>query len=236
MKALIVDDEKHCRQVIKSYIQDDEVAIKEIQEANSVTSALRLIETYAPDLVFLDIQLGNRTSFEILEALEEIDFQIIFTTAYDEYALEAFKYSAVHYLLKPIDKKELFEAIGRVEQKELQYSSQQLEKVKGLFLRQENKAFNVPYQEIVSLVADGSYSKIYKKEGDSIFTSKNLGEYEKILPEEFFRIHKSTIVNLKEVESLDLKNNSVQMKNGSQYDFSRRKKSSLKEALKNYFS
>ena len=180
--------------------------------------------------------MGNKTSFEILEAVPKIDFQIIFTTAYDEYALEAFKYSAVHYLLKPIDKKELLEAIERVENKELQYSSQQLEKVKGLFLRQENKAFNVPYDEIVSLIADGSYSKIHKKEGASIFTSKNLGEYEKILPEEFFRIHKSTIVNLKEVESLDLKNNTVIMKTGSNYDFSRRKKSALKEVLKNYFS
>jgi two-component system, LytTR family, response regulator len=235
MKALIVDDEKHCRQVIKSYVEV-ESPVKEIQEANSVTSALRLIETYQPDLVFLDIQLGNKTSFEILESLSDINFQIIFTTAYDEYALEAFKYSAVHYLLKPIDRKELFEAIERVENKELQYSAQQIEKVKGLFLRQENKAFNVPYDEIVSLIADGSYSKIHKKAGDSIFTSKNLGEYEKILPEEFFRIHKSTIVNLKEVDSLDLKNNSVIMKNGKNYDFSRRKKSALKEALKNYFA
>jgi len=235
MKVFLVDDEKSCRVTLISFLDEYEI-VEEIQQADSVESSMEVLRTFKPDVVFLDVRLGNQTSFEILDQLEEIDFQIIFTTAFDEYAVKAFQYSAVHYILKPLDKKELFDALGRCAAKEFSYSTKDIKKIQGLFLQQENKSYSLSFEDIIALKADGNYCKVYRKDGSSIVMSKNIGEYDKVLPPQFFRAHKSTIVNLMEVSELDVQRNVIVMKTGLQCEFSRRKKAKLREELKKYFT
>ncbi|MFT5819394.1 MAG: two-component system LytT family response regulator [Crocinitomix sp.] len=231
MRALIIDDEVHCREVIQSFVQDYCPLIESVEEADSVKSGLSKIKSFKPDLVFLDIQLKNETCFELLDQLDQINFQIIFTTAYDNYAVKAFEYAALHYLLKPLTPKPFTLAVNRCIPNKFQSITKAIEKAKGFYLETTYNAFNIRFEEITYIEADGSYSTIHQLNDDDIFTSKKLSEYKTLLDENFYRIHHSFIVNMKFVSKIDKKNNSVILTNGIELAISRRKKSAFRIVL-----
>lgn len=228
MKALIIDDELHCRNALTKMIELYGPEITEVDEASDVSEGIASIESFQPDIVFLDIQLDDLTGFQLLDRLKEVTFQLIFVTAFDNYAIKAFEYAAVHYLLKPIGKTALQEAILRCKKSELKYGDEQLENAKGFFLKTHENVYDIVYNEILYVKADGSYSKIYNEDGRSIFTSKKLGDFKKLLNSHFFRIHNSYIVNLKMIESIDQQFQNITLKDGSSLPVSRRKKNAFK--------
>lgn len=234
MKALVIDDEVHCRNVVRKMVEIHCPEIKELHEADSVDTGLEKIRTVKPDLVFLDIQLNDLTSFDLLNQLEEINFQLIFTTAYDNYAVKAFEYSALHYLLKPIAPSDLIEAVKRCLSKELTYDKELIDKTKGFYLRTHENSYDIIYDQIKYIQADGSYSTIYSADGKNIFTSKKLGDYNDLLSADFFRIHHSIIVNMNFVDRIDRKSMSVILKDETKLPLSRRRKKDFKEALTDF--
>jgi two-component system LytT family response regulator len=231
MKALIIEDELNCREVLLTLLERHAPAIKEYQLADSVDEGLAQIEAFQPDIVFLDIQLGDRICFDILDQLEEINFQIVFTTAYDHYAVKAFEYSAVHYLLKPIILTDLLEAVERCLNNQQNIAPETIDNVKSFYLRTSLKDYHITHDEIAYIKADGSYSTVHTNEGKNIFTSKKLADYSKSLTDDFYRIHHSIIVNLKWVSHLNKPGNFVVLTNGSELPISRRKKSDFKKIM-----
>lgn len=231
MKALIIDDEQHCREVVQSFIENYYSEFEAIEEAFDVESGKEKINELSPDLVFLDIQLNDRTCFELLEELETIDFQIIFTTAYDNYAVKAFEYAALHYLLKPIIPSDFKNAVERFKKKELTYKKQVVSKAKSVYIKTVNTSYNLVYDEIEYIQADGSYSTIYSASGEDIFTSKKLSDYKELLNDDFYRVHNSYIVNMNCVRKIDEKNNLAVLASGAEVPISRRRKTEFKQAL-----
>lgn len=232
MKALIIEDEFNCSEVLQILLMRNVPAIKNIKIADTVDMGLRKLLSFKPDVVFLDIKLGEQTCFDLLEQLDEIDFQIIFTTAYDQYAIKAFEYAAVHYLLKPVILSELIEAVGRCKQNLNLIENKTLETVKSIYLRTSLRDYKISHDDIVYIKADGSYATVYTN-NDEIFTSKKLVDYDRLLPDFFFRIHHSIILNLKWVKELDKPNNLVILTNDVCLPISRRKKAEFKKALTN---
>ncbi|NOQ74159.1 MAG: response regulator [Crocinitomix sp.] len=233
MKALIIEDEFNCSEVLQSMLMRHVPAIKTYKIAETVADGLKQIAALEPDIVFLDIQLGDQTCFELLDELKEINFQLIFTTAYDQYAIKAFEYAAVHYLLKPVILSDLIEAVKRCETNQLNTINEDIEKVKSLYLRTALRDYHVTHDNIIYIEADGSYATVHTNDGQRIFTSKKLVDYERVLPEGFYRIHHSIIVNLKWVSHIDKANNMVILTNDLSLPISRRKKSDFKKLMLN---
>lgn len=213
LTAIIVDDEKHCQEALQRILKKYQGQIELIGTTHSVVGGQRMIEELDPDVVFLDVHLKEETGFDLLKRLSEVDFFVVFTTAYEEYAVNAFKYSAFDYLLKPIDPDELYETIQRmVDKKSDQHNAKKLE---ALFHNFENKLegmrkiaiptlkdytfLNIP--EIVRCESDGNYTQIFSLNGKKITSTRTLKYFEDFLGNgSFFRIHKSHFVNLVHVE------------------------------------
>jgi two-component system LytT family response regulator len=208
IKAIIVEDEMASRAILKELIQEYCPEIEITGEATRVQEAVRLITNDPPDLVFLDVDLPGESGLALVEHLPTIDFGIIFTTAYDEYALRAFRLSAIDYLLKPIDVDELIAAVEKAK-KILQVDRKEhLEWLRNNYKREDprisipttNGFVFVKMNEIMRCEAEGKYTFFFLTNGKKLVTSRNIGEYESYLSEfQFFRIHRSTIVNLSHV-------------------------------------
>ena len=231
MKIAIIDDEPASRITLKTYLTRVAPSVLEMKEADSVESGLQLIQDFKPDTVFLDIQLHDLTGFDLLDRLENIDFNLIFVTAYDEYAIKAFDYAALHYILKPVDQNVIQGAIDRCLQTKKADANEKVQKAKEIYLRTENRSFRIDLTDVTAIVADGSYSKLFKQNGESVFVAKNLGEFEKELADNFFRAHKSVIINLDMIAEVDFKNNHAVLKDRSRHPVSRRKKPQLRKLL-----
>jgi two-component system LytT family response regulator len=184
-----------------------------VADADSVKTGLTAIAEQRPQLVFLDIELQSETSFEILERLPEINFELVFTTAFDHYALKAIKFCAIDYLLKPIDLKELQVAVAKADKRlNREYLNKNLEVlVNNLKSGSQNNhrialstlesLLFVNVSDIVYCESSGPYTHFIFKHADKIITSKHLKEYEDLLSGyDFFRIHKSYLVNLHEIK------------------------------------
>ncbi len=206
--ALIIDDIDNSRLTLLHDLEKFCPKIKVIGEADSVTSGIAAIQNLHPDVVFLDIQLGDGTGFDILEKLGDFDFQVIFTTALDTYGIKAIKFSALDYLLKPIDPDELIEAVSKLEQ------NTQKEKIKdsiGLLLENirdiqpsnkrialnsADKVHMVYIKDIIRCESQGGYTIFYLNNAEQIVVTKNLKEYEHLLEEySFIRVHHSHLIN-----------------------------------------
>ena len=199
--------------MLMEMLQDHFPQIKVVAEADTVKSGLTAIAEQKPQLVFLDIELQSETSFEILEKLPEINFELIFTTAFDHYALKAIKFCAIDYLLKPIDLTELQSAIAKAEKRlnreylntnllalmnNIKTDSQTNHKIALPTL--EGLLF-VKVSDIIYCESNGPYTWFFLKHPNKIITSKHLKEYEELLGAyNFFRIHKSYLVNLQEIQ------------------------------------
>ncbi len=237
MKTLIVEDEVDARKVLKFLLEQYFPDIDIIGEAASVSKAHELILKEKPDLVFLDVRLEDGSGFELLESLDQIDFQIIFTTAYDDYAIKAIKFAATDYLLKPINPEEFKTAVEKAITK-MQLFADYLKKEQNtkedltISVKTAQQTYFVPIKDIIRLEADGSYTSIMTKDGQ-IIASKNLKFYEKILPgDTFIRTHQSHLVNKKCIKGID-KNGKLKLSNNDLVPISFRKKSVVRNLLKN---
>jgi len=240
MKAIIIDDELSGREVLKKLVQLNCPEVTVVNTLNSIKTGLHSIKEDKPDLVFLDIQMPNASGFDLLNQLDKIDFEIIFVTAHDSFAIRAFKYAAVDYLLKPIKVTELIEAVHRADERIKNNQNQDnvkfmLDKVspaKKVFLN--NKillptlgGYNIiEVSEITYCKSESNYTKFHFVDGKNLVVSKTLKEFESILLENnFFRIHRSYIINLNCIAKYNKgKGGEVVMKDGAILEVSREKK------------
>jgi two-component system LytT family response regulator len=205
LKAIIVDDSIEARKALVTEIEDCCPEIELIGQAEGVVSGAKLIRSVNPDLVFLDIQMNDGTGFDLLELIGAISFKVIFTTASDEYAVKAFKYSAVDYLLKPIDPDELVLAVKKAErgnQKEnlnllMENAKSANKPVRKLALNTLDKLHIVNISDIVRCESDVNYTQFFFSNGNKLLVTKTLKDFEDLLSEhQFIRVHQSHLVNV----------------------------------------
>ena len=236
--AIIIDDESDARLNIRTFTEQFCPEINFIGEAESVRNAVPLIDSLKPQLLFLDIQLGDGTGFEILENVKH-QSKVIFTTAYDQYAIKAFKVKAIDYILKPINPLELQKAVNSAttsisEHMELNQLKKEMDNssfdkigipVKGKIELQK-------LESILRLESESNYTKIFLKDGSNVVVAKTLKMFEEILiKKHFIRVHKSHLVNFRFVAKLDQKNNILHLTNNEQIPVSRRYKSLITNAI-----
>jgi len=219
-------------------INDHFPNISIIGEAEGVESGKKAIEKLRPDLVLLDIKMGDGDAFDLLTQIDNIFFKIIFVTAYEEYALKAIKFSALDYLLKPVDNEDLKIAFEKAEKQilndlKIQLSTLQVNlnstQSKTIVLRTMDKIYLVEIMEIVHCESEGNYTLFFTSDGKKYMVSNPMKEYADILEDHgFFRIHKSYIVNVSFIDSYD-KRGYIVLKDGTNLPVAKRKKTELME-------
>jgi two-component system LytT family response regulator len=244
IKALLVDDKQASVELLKWLIRENCPGITEIKSANSVKDALPLIHSFEPDILFLDIQMPQQSGFDLLNAIDDWKFEVIFTTAYNEFAIQAIRFSALDYLLKPVDATELVKAVDRYKAKKI-FAPAGGELYKN-FIRnitsQSNRKLALPgtsdikyvgLDEIVRLQADRNYTKIFFTNGKYFLAAKTLKEYEEILSSSgsFLRIHRMHLINHNFIKTYE-KEGKILLKDGSSLEVSRRRKDELRQFLK----
>jgi len=210
IKAIIVDDAVQARELLSLMIKEFTENVTIVGEAENLIQAVELIKTHKPDVVFLDIEMPGKSGLQIIDEIsqEEINYDIIFTTAYNQYAVQAFRLSAIDYLLKPIKELELIEAINKLqEHKQLNYSAKRLTALSHNFLIQNDKTLcipinhgyeYIPINKIEYIEADGAYAHIFLDDKKRKTVSKNLKYFEDILQnmDSFIKVNRSCILNL----------------------------------------
>lgn len=236
IRAVIIDDEESARNVLSSILKEYCVNVEVVGTAKDVPSGVIQINKHNPDIVFLDVEMPNYSGFELLDFFQEIKFEIIFATAYSEYAIKAFDVSAVDYLLKPlqIDKVELAvqKAIKKIEEKKQVLRFQALkvnlksEMMRKVALPVTDGLEFVNVDDIICIQADGSYSDVYLLDESKITISRRIKFFEGILLENpnFYRPHRSYIVHLPYVKKYNKSESSVTMQNDTTVFISRDKK------------
>lgn len=248
MNTLIIDDNPNAQEFLEELLKIYCKNITLIGKANDIFEGRKLIEALNPELVFLDVEMPNGTGFELLQKLDNINFKVIFTTAHEKYALKAIKYSALDYLLKPIDSNDLVEAVEKAQTENTEDFSQL--KIKTLLMNLEGSSDKIQkimlkdkygiqvtaIQDIIHLEADNNYTKFFIYNQNPVLVSKSLKEYELLLPKnQFFRSHKSHLVNLDYLVRYDKKDEDILiLKNGNKVPVSRRKLEVLMEKIKSW--
>lgn len=231
-KCIIIEDESHARELLKDLIQQSSRDLIVAGEASDVESGIELIAYEKPDVVFLDVRINDRLGFEVLDRYPKRDFHVVFTTAFDHYAVEAFNYDAVHYLLKPYSLTALEKALERcftTNSNELQHSTSSI-----ISIPNRSETIRVKSSDILYLVGAGAYTEIYIRGGKSILASKAIGFFEKLLAENdhLKRAHKKYIVNLHEVKKYEKgAKATLHMTDGREFDVSRTYKAELAKHL-----
>lgn len=248
IRAIIVDDLENAREGLASLIEQNCKDVTIIGMAGSAQEAINMIKKLSPELVFLDVKMPKQNGFQMLEEIGKITFEVIFTTAYEEFAIKAFRFSALDYLTKPISPKLLSEAINRYREKQSVQLKQQRFEI--LFENSHNSidSFNkiaIPtstgltmlnVSNIIYCRGDRNYTNVYQLNNDKpILSSKTLKYYEELLPETiFFRAHKSTLLNLNMVKQyLKTEGNTAIMVNGNSIEVSERNKKRFTDKLLN---
>ncbi|HPR01329.1 MAG TPA: LytTR family DNA-binding domain-containing protein [Saprospiraceae bacterium] len=237
LKAIIVEDNGFMAMALEDLLGQFSQSVSLAGSANSGETAIEIIREVKPDVVFLDVELQDMTGFELLRRLPDIRFKTVFTTAYSHYAIEAFQINALHYLVKPIKRHELSEAIQRclassynpdkfsaaISNIDRNFSSNG-----KLILPTQTGTLRFSFQQITHLEGERNYSFIHLLNGGKVLSSKNLAYFEDALDEhQFFRCHRSFIINKVHVESVG--HEIVLLKNGQQIPVSRRKKMQVLE-------
>lgn len=246
IKAIIIEDEQQARVALKHEINHYCPDLEIVAEADSVSSGITAIQNNPSNLIFLDIQLTDGVGFDILEAVQPLDAKVIFTTAYSEYALRAIKFSALDYLLKPIDGEELAAAVGKVRQEQsadyqrqinnlLQFHRQK-DQHKRIALATSDGIHLYELRNIIRCSSEGNYTNIFFTNKRKLLVAKTLKELEELLsPFDFERIHKSHIINLDHLESyLNKDNGYVVLSDGTSISVSQRKKPQLLAVLNGF--
>jgi two-component system, LytTR family, response regulator len=242
-RTIIVDDEVTARAALKGELTQYCPQLEIIAECSGMHSAVETINKLKPELVFLDIQLGDGTGFGVLEKLEWKNARIIFVTAYDEYAVQAFKVNATDYLLKPVDPAELTAAVDKALQKNISVNEYA---VLGAMMEQRTSSLNekiaIPQTknivicnrgDIVRIEALQGYSRIFMASGEKILSSRLLKDFEEMLhPHGFERVHHSYLVNLAHIRKFSTADGiTLMMSDGETIPVSQRKKMSLLKLL-----
>lgn len=234
MKACIVDDEKKGRDSLQTLLEQYCSEVEVVGHADSVENAYQFIIRNKPELVFLDVEMPQGSGFELLKKFDKISFKTIFVTAHQHYAIKAIRFSAIDYLLKPVDVDELVAAVQNALQNDKQNPHQQYS---GLLENLEHagpKKIAIPVKDgvtfidpcdIIHLQADGTYTHIFTGTG-KYTASRNIKEYEELLSDQFFfRAHNSHLINLKHVRHFSrVDGYFVQMSDGSTVEVARRRK------------
>lgn len=237
IKTIVIEDEYNARKALIKMLYLVNPDINVVAETGYVSEALKLIKKEKPQLVILDVELEDGTGFDVLSQLNTINFKIIFTTAYANYAIKAFKFSATDYLLKPIIPSELKEAVTKsVVEIDLEKQYQELleivetkkNAIEKIVLKTSEQRFVIAINTIVRLEADAAYTK-FITENQNIIMSKNLKYYQDILGDTFIRCHQSHLVNLNHISSL--KKNELILKNLETIPVSTRKKQDILQIL-----
>lgn len=232
MKAVVVEDKEYIRKGLINLLGTVDKSIDVVAECESVQEAIVVTKTCKPQIVFLDINLTDGTAFDFLDQLDEINFKIIFITAYEEFALKALKIGTVDYLMKPVDIDELENALNKIKKVELSTQKKQIEVTKTVFEDAPDKlilSLQDSYQvvhldELVYCESDKGYTTFYLNSGEKYIASKTLKEFEEqLLNHNFNRPHQSFMVNLKFIDKYD-KSGTIHLKNGAQIPVSFRKK------------
>jgi len=240
VRTLIIDDEANNRRKIRELLENHFPNVLIVGEAEGVKTGLEAIINHNPELVLLDIRLLDGDAFDLLNQLGQINFKIIFITAYEEYALKAIKFSALDYLLKPVLLEDLKAAIAKAESQILKELNLQLVELsnnlktaqnKCIVLKTADKLHFIPVGEIMRCEADRNYTTFFLAENKKIVVSGSIRDYEDILSEQgFYRLHKSHIVNLSFIKSYDKADGgTVILSDGSHVPVAMRKKNQLIE-------
>ena len=247
MKVVLIENEVEVRVNLRNKIRLFYPEVEILGEAEGVESGRNLIIEKKPELVFLDVEMNDGTGIELLQSFDKPDFKVIFVTAHSKYAMNAFEYSALDYLLKPVEPDRLVKALNKakreIETEDLHLQYKVLAEHFGkrenntgrLILKNVDQVHVVKPEDILSCKAEGSYTLFYLKGGKEILVSKNLKEYEELLPSgTFFRSHKAHLVNLLEVTHFEKGEESVAvLSSGSRVPVSSRKKEAFISALEN---
>jgi len=251
MRAYIIEDEPHAQRALQQLVSLVAPDVQITGVAKSVEEGIELLEQEIPDFIFLDIKLGKRSGFDLLAHFPKPEFSILFVTAYNEFAIEAFKWNAIHYITKPIDSEELKEAIQRVRDHRLfihplqiegllKHSMNQPKNPEHIILKYDTIVDRQALKDIIRLEADGPVTSIYCVEKDFASSDQNIkrklittniGYFERMLTNDFFRCHQSHIVNRRFVRHYNRSDNSLLLITDHNVPVSRRGKEGITEWL-----
>jgi two-component system LytT family response regulator len=244
IKAVVIDDEINNQELISNLLKSYAENIQVVGLADSVESAYKTIQEHQPDLIFLDVQMPDGTGFDLLKKFEKINFKIIFVTAHQEFALEAFKYSALDYILKPLSPANLLAAVKKAEETMgsdelnmklkilLNNIAEPIKNKKKIVLKTMERIYSVDLDDIIRFESDGGYTKVYLTDGKRIMVSKTMKEYDDLLLDAgFLRVHHSHLINMNHLFCFEKAEGHVVMKDDSVVPVSNRKKDHLMELL-----
>ena len=238
IRTIIIDDEPNSWETLELMLKPYEHDLEILDSCGNQQEAIKSIQKYQPDLIFLDIEMPGMSGFEMLQKISPLNFDVVFTTAYDRYAINAIRVSALDYLLKPIDTDELRSVVIRCKEKNRRkISPQQFEILFNHITHKNFQTSNIALptldgllfiktNNIIRCEANGSYTKFFLNNKETILVSRNLKEFEEVLPKsEFFRIHESHIINLPFVKKyIKGDGGQVILNDGSVLDVARRRK------------
>lgn len=247
LRAVIIDDIENIRKKNSAIIKMHCPSVTLIGEADSVESGVKLIKQLSPDLVFLDVEMPDGTGFDLLQKLKPFNFKVIFITGYEDFAVKAFRFSAIDYLLKPLDPDDLIEAVKKAESSlskevfdmKLSNLFANLERPKNLqnlILKTSDRIYSVNIQDIVNCESDKNYTTFHFINAPKLIVSTNLKEYETLLtPHNFFRTHQSHLINMAYFDHFIKTDggNTIVMKNKITIPLSVRKKEEFMVLLEN---
>jgi len=232
MKAMIIDDEPPARRELRRLLTGFPW-VEIVGEAGNVDQAAELIETLTPELLFLDIQMPGGSGFDLLARLEDVP-QVIFTTAYDEHAVRAFKVDALDYLLKPIEPARLAEALGRVKSAEAARTPKPHAVLEQIFVRDGSRCWFVPLREVRLLTSEGNYIRLSWGKSQPLLGRALAALEQRLDPTRFFRANRRQIINLDFIEAVELGVNGrlhAQLRDGPEVEISRRQARLFKTKL-----
>jgi two-component system, LytTR family, response regulator len=241
IKALIVDDKPASIELMKWLIQKHCVEIGELQTASNAKDAMEIIRSFEPDIVFLDIQMPHQSGFDLLSSIGKWDFEVVFTTAYNEFAIQAIRFSALDYLLKPVDANELVKAVERFKVKRIyapageelyrNFIQNISAKEKKLALPGVTDIKYVKLDDIIRLQAERNYTRFFFTNDKDFCSARTLKDYEEMLPENMFvRVHRTHLVNRNYIKQYD-REGALVLQDGSKVEVSRRKKEQVLKFL-----
>lgn len=243
MKVALIDDEEDARYTLRSLVGQVDSSFNML-EANSVATGLELIREHRPEIVFLDVMMKDGTGFDLLKQLPGINFKLVIVSGHDEFALQAFRFSAIDYLVKPVDADELYTTLSRIRSSMVQPWQQIMDVLKQniqpvsetdrkIVLKDMNAVYVVSVRSIIRCQASDNYTTFHLTDQPPIIVSKPLKEYDDLLtPLKFFRVHQSHLINFDHLQQFNKRDGgSIKMKDGSEVPVSSRKREFIIEAL-----
>lgn len=243
MKAIIVDDEERARRSLETLLHANCPQLQVVEQCSTVPKAVLAIKQHKPELVFLDIEMPEFSGFELVSFFDTVDFEIVFVTAYSEYALQAFECSAVDYLLKPVQVDKLQAAVKKATERVTTHNmKQRLEVLQQNLQNEEFSKIAVPVsngllfievKNLMLLEADGAYTHVHLNDGSKLLVSKKLRFFEDMLAnrKNFFRIHRSHLINLNFVRKYNRLESFIEMDNGATMPVSKERKKEFEECF-----